>query len=93
MLLLPLSFFLLLVAIPQLPSKTWKQSSSVKYAVMIVVGSQGVLYPFVLYLYFCAVIILITIFRCRWPIIASTTVLPKPIYCFLREATVSLSTA
>jgi hypothetical protein len=53
------------------------------YAVMLVVGSQGVLYPFVLYLYFCAVIILIAVFRHRWSVIASTVVLPKPIYCFL----------
>jgi hypothetical protein len=42
-------FSLLLVAITRLPSKNWKQSSSEKYTVMLIVGSQGVLYPFVLY--------------------------------------------
>jgi hypothetical protein len=54
---------------------------------MLILGSQGVLYLFVLYLYFCPVIILIAIFRRRWSIIATTVMLPKPIYCFLRGAT------
>jgi hypothetical protein len=36
---------------------------------MLVVGSQGVLYPFILYSFFCAVVILIAIFRLRWLII------------------------
>jgi hypothetical protein len=70
-------FSSLLVAILRLSSKTWKQSGSLKYAVMLVVGSQGVLYLLFLYSYFCAVIILIAVFRCRWSVIASTVVLPK----------------
>ncbi len=86
-------FSLLLVAILRSPSKTWKRSSSVKYSVMLVVGSQGVLYPFVLYSYFCVVVILISVFRHRWSVIASTVVSPKPIYCFLRGATASSPTA
>ncbi len=61
-----------------------------KYAVMLIVGSQGVVYPFVLYLYFCVVVILIAVFRRRWLIIARTVVSPKPIYCFLSGAIASL---
>jgi hypothetical protein len=83
-------FSVLLVTIPRLPSKTWKQSSSVKYAVILVVGSQGLLYPFILYLHFCAVVILIAVSKRRWSIIARTVVSPKPIYCFLSGATALL---
>ena len=72
-----------LVMMPWLPSDTWKQSSSTTYAVMLVVGSQGVLYPFILYSCFCAVVILIAVLRHMWSIITSTVVLPKLMYCFL----------
>jgi hypothetical protein len=52
-----------LVAIPRSPSDTWKRSSYVKYAVMLVVGSHGLLYPIVLYSCFCAVVIFIAVLR------------------------------
>ena len=38
-----------LVAMPQSFSGIWKQSNVVKYAVMLIVGSHGVLYPLVRY--------------------------------------------
>jgi hypothetical protein len=60
---------------------------------MLIVGSQGVLYPLVLFSYFCKVLILIAVFRRRRSTIASTTVLPKPIYYFLRGVTALLPTA
>ena len=52
---------------PRSLSDTWKQSSCVKYAVMLVVGYHGLLYPFVLYSNFWAVIILIAVFLYHAP--------------------------
>jgi hypothetical protein len=43
-------FSALLVAMLQSPSDTWNQSSCVKYVVMLMVGSLGLLCPVVLYL-------------------------------------------
>ena len=53
---------LMLVVMPQSAREFLNFSRPVKYAVMLVVGFHGVLEPYVLYSYFCNVVIFIAVF-------------------------------